>query len=118
MPRWQNHPSYCLTHARDEEQLLGADQVAEQLVSLSGEFKTANDVNHVLGKLFSLRAKNRISRRDAVALTYMAQLMLQSLPGVRREIVSYDSEGWQSTLDAVFSNNDADDDADVTEANG
>ncbi len=112
MPRWENHDIYCLHHARDEQPLLGADQVAEELVSLSGDFKTASDVNHVLGKLFSLRVKNLISRRDAATLTYMAQLMLQTLPGVRREIISYSSiEGWESTLESVFAANAAEADS-------
>jgi hypothetical protein len=103
MPRWKKHDNYCLVHAREEQQLLGVEEVSEQLVSLSGEFKTASDVNHVLGRLFSLRAHNRISRRDAVALTYMAQLMLQTLPGVRREIMTHQSSrGWDSTLERVF----------------
>ena len=112
MPRWDNHDLYCLHHARDEQPLLGADQVAQELVSLSGDFKTASDVNHVLGKLFSLRVKNLISRRDAATLTYMAQLMLQSLPGVRREIISYSSiAGWESTLESVFAANAAESDS-------
>jgi hypothetical protein len=86
MPRWNKHRTLCIYHARSEQQLLAADQAARQLVSLSGDFRTASDINHVLGKLFSLVAQNRIPRRDAVALAYIGQLLLQSLPEVRNEI--------------------------------
>ena len=36
--------------------------IARELGSLSGEFKTASDVNHVLGKLFALLAAGRLPR--------------------------------------------------------
>ena len=86
LPRWNKHRTLCIYHARSEQPLLAADQAARQLVSLSGDFRTASDINHVLGKLFSLVAQNRIPRRNAVALAYIAQLLLQSLPEVRSEI--------------------------------
>jgi hypothetical protein len=86
MPRWKKHGTLCVFHARGEHELLAADQAARRLVSLSGEFKTASDINHVLGQLFSLVAENRIPHRDASALTYIAQLLLHSLPHVRAEI--------------------------------
>jgi len=86
LPRWKKHRTLCIYHARSEQQLLGADQAASQLISLSGDFRTASDINHVLGKLFTLVAKNRIPRRNAVALAYIGQLLLQTLPQVRAEI--------------------------------
>jgi len=99
MPRWNKHRTLCVFHARGEQQLLAADQAARQLVSLSGEFKTASDINHVLGKLFSLVAKNRIPPRDAVALAYIAQLLLQSLPHVRSEIKNVlGYRAWDATV--------------------
>jgi hypothetical protein len=103
MPRWHKHRRLCLFHARSEQQLLAANQVGRDLVSLSGEFKTASDVNHVLGELFSLVAKNRIPRREAVTLAYIGQLLLQSLPAVSSEIkntLGYDT--WRETLEAVL----------------
>ena len=51
-----------------------------------------------------LLAQNRISRRDAVSLAYIAQLMLHSLPSVRREIKDgLGHASWQETLSTVFS---------------
>jgi hypothetical protein len=86
MLRSKKHPRLCVIHARSEHELLAADQAARRLVSLSGDFKTASDINHVLGELFRLVAENRIPHRDAVSLAYIAQLLLQSLPHVRNEI--------------------------------
>jgi hypothetical protein len=99
MPRWTKHRALCVFHARAEQQLLAAEQVGRQLVSLSGEFKTASDINHALGKLFSLVARNRIARRDAVALAYIGQLLLQSLPQVRTEIkTALGYRAWDATV--------------------
>jgi hypothetical protein len=118
MPRWKEHPAFCLTHAHQERQLLAdlggmagnkrslaanAARVTRELASLSGEFKTASDVNHVLGKLFSLLAQGRIPRRNAVALAYIGQLLIQTLPNVRREIK--DTRGdhaWMDLLEAAY----------------
>lgn len=70
---------------------------------LSGEFTTATDINRALGKLFSLLAENRIPRRNAVALGYLAQLLLQTLPGVREEMTScLGYKAWNETLQSVF----------------
>ncbi len=105
MPRWDKHRSLCLSHARQQEQLLSVDQVGQELVSLSGDFKTSTDINHVLGKLFSLLAKNRIPRRNAAALAYIAQLLLQTLPAVETEIkkgAGYDE--WEATVRAALGN--------------
>src|SRR5579864_316941 len=103
MPRSKKHRSFCLAHARQEEQLLSVDRVGEELVSLSGTFRTTTDVNHVLGTLFSLLANNRISPRQASALAYILQLLLQTLPSVECEIktvAGYDQ--WQATLESSF----------------
>ena len=100
MSRWSKHRAFCLPHAREEQRLLALDQVAVELTSLSGEFKTVSDVNHVLGKVFTLFATNRLARRDAVAFAYMGQLLLQSIPGVRREIREHlGADAWDATVE-------------------
>jgi hypothetical protein len=99
MPVAANHPSLCLFHSRDERQLLAAEEVPARLAPLSGQFQTGSDINHVLGQLFRLVAENRIPRRDALALAYIAQLLLQTLPHVRAEInETHGSDGWLMTL--------------------
>lgn len=103
MPRAPSHPILCLFHARAEHELLAADEAAKRLVSISGEFKTASDVNRVLGQLFSLVAQNRIPHREAVSLAYIAQLLLQSLPHVRNEIQrAHGIPAWGDTVRRVL----------------
>jgi hypothetical protein len=124
MPRWKHHPAFCLTHAHQERQLLAdlgaalgnkrslaanAARIARDLASLSGEFKTAGDVNHVLGNLFSLLAQGRIPRRNAVALAYIGQLLIQTLPNVRREVQSARGDhAWMDMLEAAYDNDQTD----------
>jgi hypothetical protein len=97
MLRAATHPTLCLFHARDEQQLLDSHRLgAEISSSLTGDFMTATDVNHVLGKLFTAAAQNRIPRRNAATLAYIADLMLISLPILKKEyIFHYDFETWQ-----------------------
>ena len=84
--RLDTHPSLCFFHAGQEQQFLDAERVAAELASLSGGFKTGNDVNHALGKLFAVVAANRIPVRNAAVLAYIGQLLLHSLPTVKSEI--------------------------------
>jgi hypothetical protein len=100
MLRRKDHPSLCLFHAREEEQLLESHYLgAELAASLTGKFLTAADINFVLGKLFTALAQNRISQRNAATLAYIAQLMLHSIPTVKRETkFHYDYETWQSMI--------------------
>ena len=52
---------------------------------LLGKFSTATDLNHALGQVFRSLAQDRIPPRNAAALGYLAQLLLQTLPGVKSE---------------------------------
>jgi hypothetical protein len=98
MPIAKNHASLCLFHARAEHELLAADDAPRRLASLSGEFKTASDINHVLGQLFRLVAENRIPHRDAVSLAYIAQLLLHTLPHVRAEMNALGPDYWEANV--------------------
>lgn len=93
--------------------------IAEELTPPSGEFYTSTDLNRALGKLFLLLAENRIPRRNAVALGYIAQLMLQTLPRVKEEIIAgLGYQAWTDTIAAAFSDEeeDAEDETDDQEA--
>jgi hypothetical protein len=73
--RSATHPTLCLFHARDEQQLLESHRLgAEISSSLTGDFMIATDVNYVLGKLFTALAQNRIPRRNAATLAYRLQV--------------------------------------------
>jgi hypothetical protein len=86
MLRKSGHSSLCVFHAHEEEQLIESEKLAAEFASLSGRFTTAIDVNHVLGKVFDAFAHKRISHRTANTFGYLGQLLLQSMPQVRREI--------------------------------
>jgi hypothetical protein len=115
MLRWEPHPTLCMCHARAEaltashqspSRLRDSDDEPAEAFDFtppSGEFHTATDVNRALGKIFCLLAQNRIPRRKAVALGYLGQLLLQTLPQVREEIndcLGY--KAWTETLESAF----------------
>jgi len=118
MPRSENHPTLCLFHALQEEQLLECQQLGAELsATLTGNFLTGTDVNFVLGKLFTALAQNRIPPRNAATLAYIAQLMLHSLPHVKDEYrFEYKYPAWKRMLEGAvtlsrFSPNSFEEDA-------
>ena len=100
MLRSPAHPSFCAFHARQELQLLESQRLGHEIsASLNGDFLTATDINHVLGKLFTAVAQNRILLRKAAILTYMGQVMLSSLPHVKQEFsFTYKFDHWNKVL--------------------
>jgi len=102
--RMLRHPAnsaLCPFHARDEMQLLESQRLGAELsASLTGQFMTATDINFVLGKLFTATAQNRIPPRNAAVLAYIGQLMLHSLPNLKKEYTFvYKYESWNKMLD-------------------
>lgn len=104
MLRLKDHPSLCPFHAREEQQRLETEKLAAELASLSGKLNTATDINHILGKVFTALAHNRISARNATTLAYIGQLLLQSLPNVRNEIniAAGDYQGFSKMIRRTF----------------
>src|SRR5215472_10533034 len=100
MLRHRDHPGLCPFHSREERQALESERIGTELAaSLTGHFLTASDINHVLGKVFTALAQDRISVKKAKALAYLAQLMLASLRGVGQEYkFKYSFEAWQRML--------------------
>jgi len=57
---------------------------------------TATDFNHILGKLYTAVAQNRVSSRNAATLAYFGQLLLTSVGGMKSEFkFSYKFEQWK-----------------------
>ena len=104
MFRHQSHASFCLVHTREEQQLLAEEEIGQELVSISGQFRTNTDINHVLGKLFNLVANGRIPARRAENLTYLAQLLLYSQKHIRYEtnLANEDMGAWEETVRAAY----------------
>jgi hypothetical protein len=104
MFRHQSHASFCLVHAREEQQLLDLEEIGQELESISGQFRTTTDINHVLGKLFKLVANGRIPARRAENLTYLAQLLLYSQKHIEYEsnLIHEDMSEWEDTVRAAY----------------
>jgi len=100
LPRSATHASLCVFHSREEQQLLESRKIGTELAStISGDFLTATDINYVLGKVFIAVAQNRIPVRTAHTLAYLGQLLLFSLPAVKKEFgFSYKFEQWNNML--------------------
>jgi hypothetical protein len=103
MLRHASHPTLCLFHAREEQQLLELDHIGDELASLSGDFRTVADIQHVVGKLFKLVAANRIPVRNARLLAYLAQLLFHGQADVKRETIrAQNYRGWEEVLRTVY----------------
>jgi hypothetical protein len=97
------HPTFCTFHARQELQSIESQRLGDEIsMSLNGDFLTATDINHVLGKLFIAVAQDRVPVRKALALTCLGKVMLSSLPHVKQEFpFSYKFDHWNKVLNAA-----------------
>ena len=109
MLRADQHPDFCLYHAARQEEIFALlpereFSLAPELEDLAADLTTATGVNRALGQVFRLLAQNRISRKDAVAFGYIAQLLLQTVPGVRAEAISaFGYKDWAQKLQSTLS---------------
>ena len=73
MLRHPDHRGLCPFHSREERQQLESERIGTELAAtLTGHFLTASDIDHVLGKVFTALAQDRISVRKAHTLCYAA----------------------------------------------
>ena len=103
MLRHPAHASLCPFHAREELKLRESAALGTQLATtLTGGFMTATDVNHVLGKLYTAVAQDRLPARNASTLAYLGQLLLNSVDSIKSEYkFSYKFDQWQNMLAAA-----------------
>jgi hypothetical protein len=90
MPRWNRHPNYCLFHARQEQQILDADNVGQELSGFTGEIRTNVELNRALSSLFKALAQNRIPTRNAAVLAYIGQLLQKTISDAQDELYKID----------------------------
>jgi hypothetical protein len=84
-----NRPALCAYHAdrlRAAVPIVEPEVLAADLLGEIDDFSTAGSVNLFLGNLVKQLARKRIARRDAIALAYISQLLLNSLPALTREV--------------------------------
>jgi len=78
----------CAFHAerhRAKIPLVDPEVLAAELLTDVNSFSTADEVNLFLGNLVRQLARKRIARRDAIALAYMSQLLLNTHSGMAKE---------------------------------
>ncbi len=86
---WRNSGSAsacptCHRATRDPDPL--PPNLANELLGPVEHFQTSASINHALGRLVILQARNRIPPRNAAVLAYTFQLLLQSLPETKSEV--------------------------------
>jgi hypothetical protein len=83
-----DHSSLCPHHVRQaakREQRQNEAVAKELLDGTDGDLSTADSVNRLLTNLVKQLARKRIARRDAIALAYISQLLLNSLTALDRQ---------------------------------
>ncbi len=82
----------CFRHAADRQKEVDQADLASALIGDIQEFRSAADINHSLGELYKLQARNKISPRRAAVLAYTCNLLLRTLPAIDRELNPPDKE--------------------------
>ncbi|MFZ0820726.1 MAG: hypothetical protein WAM91_11705 [Candidatus Acidiferrales bacterium] len=99
MPFAPNHTALCAKHALQELQLHDSKVVTEEILGPLGDFRSAFAINRSLGRLLTITAENRIPVRNAVAMAYICQLLLQSLHPLKEESLEL---GWRGRMHAIL----------------
>jgi hypothetical protein len=71
----------CPQHRAEQKQDHSSDHFVHLIRNFQC-FQTAQGINHSLGNLYELLAKNRISPRRAAVLSYISSLLLRTLPQI------------------------------------
>ena len=79
------HSGLCHKHAAERQQNLDQADLAAALIGDIEEFRSASDINHSLGELYKLQARNMIAPRRAAVMAYTANLLLRTLPAIYAE---------------------------------
>jgi hypothetical protein len=74
----------CSRHAALLQKDLDQADLAASLIGNIEEFRSAADINHSLGELYKLQARNKITPRRAAVMAYTANL-LRTLPAIALE---------------------------------
>lgn len=78
--------SFCAYHLQRAEAADPDPEVlAAELLDGTGNLNTADRVNALLANTVKQFARQRIDRTDALAVGYLAQMLLNTVPGVQKE---------------------------------
>jgi hypothetical protein len=76
----------CNKHAASRQKGLDQADLAASLIGDNQEFRSAVAINHSLGELYKLQARNRITPLRAAVMAYTANLLLRTLPAIEKEL--------------------------------
>ena len=84
---YPGHASLCHYHLNQEMRgVANGNIIAADILHSIGNFQSAAAINIALGKILIYQLTGRISRQDAMALSYQCQLLLQTLPLIQQEL--------------------------------
>jgi hypothetical protein len=89
----------CSKHAAEHQKDLDQVDLAGTLIGDLEEFRSAADINHSLGELYKLQARNKITPRRAAVMAYSANLLLRTLPAIEHELNPQDDEPQRFIMD-------------------
>lgn len=75
----------CFRHASLRLQEIDSCDLSDELVCGIEEFRSPQDINHVLGKLLKLLAANKVSPRRGAVMAYTCNLLLRTLPAIEKQ---------------------------------
>jgi hypothetical protein len=98
----------CAKHAADHQKELDQADLSAALIGDIQEFRDVVAINHSLGELYKLQARNKINPRRAAVMAYTASLLLRTLPAIashsqlkeQQEGLVLDFENWPDPPDA------------------
>ena len=93
------HTGLCHKHAAERQQNLDQADLAAALIGDIEEFRSAADINHSLGELYKLQARNKITPRRAAVMAYTANLLLRTLPAIYAEQNAEQDDSCQLIID-------------------
>ena len=93
------HSGLCRKHAAERQQNLDQADLAAALIGDIEEFRSAADINHSLGELYKLQARNKITPRRAAVMAYTANLLLRTLPAIYAEQNAEQDDSCQLIID-------------------
>ncbi len=96
----------CSKHAALLQKDLDQADLAAVLIGDIQEFRSAADINHSLGELYKLQARNKITPRRAAVMAYTANLLLRTLPAIAHETNPQPDEPQQFIFDMPRPNRD------------
>src|SRR6266702_2570699 len=91
--------SLCSKHAADRHKELDQADLAAVLVGDIQEFRDAVTINHSLGELYKLQARNKITPRRAAVMAYTCNLLLRTLPAIYAEENAGQDDGPELIID-------------------